>query len=42
MGYVPGNVVPCCHICNLAKKDMSYEEFISWIDDVALYRGGLK
>lgn len=33
-GYVEGNVVPCCKICNRAKLDSSYEEFISWIRGV--------
>lgn len=31
IGYVPGNVLPCCSVCNHAKKDMSYDDFTSWI-----------
>jgi hypothetical protein len=31
LGYVIGNVVPCCTICNRAKRDMPYEDFIAWI-----------
>lgn len=29
IGYVPGNVVPCCTRCNLVKRnEFSYEEFM--------------
>lgn len=31
IGYVHGNVVPCCKTCNIAKNSMSIEEFKSWI-----------
>lgn len=31
VGYVPENVVPCCEICNKAKRDLSYEDFMAWI-----------
>lgn len=30
-GYLISNVVPCCKICNIAKRKMSVEEFQSWI-----------
>lgn len=30
-GYIKGNVVPCCKKCNLAKSDMSYQDFINHI-----------
>ena len=33
-GYIEGNVVPCCGVCNIAKKSMSKEEFLSWIEQV--------
>lgn len=33
-GYLPDNVVPCCKICNQAKSDRSYEEFINWITHI--------
>lgn len=33
-GYVEGNVVACCGTCNMAKRRMSQEEFISWINKV--------
>jgi hypothetical protein len=31
LGYVSGNCVPCCRICNQAKSDLSYEEFVAWL-----------
>ncbi len=33
-GYIEGNVVTCCEICNRAKLMMTREEFLSWIDRV--------
>jgi hypothetical protein len=30
-GYLPGNVLPCCFICNRAKLDLSLREFLSWL-----------
>jgi len=30
-GYVKGNVKTCCFICNRAKGNMEYEEFLLWI-----------
>jgi hypothetical protein len=29
LGYIEGNMVPCCGICNITKMDYSAEEFIS-------------
>ncbi len=34
LGYVLENCVPCCSICNRAKSDLPYEEFIEWIQAV--------
>lgn len=31
MGYILGNCIPCCKICNHAKNDMSHDQFITWI-----------
>ncbi|HET8689516.1 MAG TPA: hypothetical protein VFM18_23135, partial [Methanosarcina sp.] len=31
IGYVLTNVVPCCIICNRAKNNMPYDDFIAWI-----------
>lgn len=33
-GYVLNNCVPCCKICNIAKHNMSREEFIDWVSRV--------
>ena len=30
IGYVPTNVVPCCGICNRAKRDLTLEQFLAW------------
>jgi len=29
-GYIIDNCVPCCFICNRAKNNLSYNEFIKW------------
>jgi hypothetical protein len=34
VGYTVENCVPCCKICNFAKKQMGEQEFYSWIDRV--------
>jgi hypothetical protein len=34
VGYCESNVVPCCQICNYAKRDMNFSEFIAWIKRV--------
>ncbi len=31
LGYVEGNVVPCCKTCNFAKRTMRVEEFKAWL-----------
>lgn len=31
-GYLLSNVVPCCKICNIAKNNNTYDEFMKWID----------
>lgn len=33
-GYIPGNCVTCCTACNLAKREMSQEEFYAWVERV--------
>jgi len=38
LGYTSENVVPCCWICNNAKKNLSYDEFRKWITRVALHQ----
>ena len=34
IGYVPGNVVPCCAVCNNAKSTLSVRDFVLWIHRV--------
>lgn len=38
VGYVSGNVQPCCTICNQAKHTLTEEEFLSWLDRVFNFR----
>jgi hypothetical protein len=33
-GYTRTNVVPCCIICNNAKRTLSLSEFLEWIGQV--------
>jgi len=30
-GYLPNNCVPCCRLCNYAKRDISYDAWIEWL-----------
>ena len=42
VGYVYGNCVSCCEICNKAKRDLSMETFKIWIKRlVNYYRDGV-
>lgn len=34
LGYTKENTVPCCSKCNYIKSDMSYKEFLEWIENV--------
>jgi hypothetical protein len=34
IGYVSMNVVPCCSMCNIAKKDIPKQDFFNWIKRV--------
>lgn len=33
-GYILDNVVTCCKMCNMAKRTMSKDEFLTWIHKV--------
>lgn len=35
MGYSRENVVPCCKICNMTKRDMKQKDFILWLQRAA-------
>ena len=37
VGYVAGNCVPCCTMCNMAKRTTSVDEFRNWIARVYEY-----
>lgn len=30
-GYLPDNVLPCCVSCNRAKSNLTFSEFVAWI-----------
>jgi hypothetical protein len=34
-GYEPGNVVPCCGDCNVAKNTRDAAEFVSWASRIS-------
>jgi len=38
-GYTIMNCVPCCEVCNRAKSNMSYNDFINWIKQLITNRG---
>lgn len=38
-GYHLENCVTCCKTCNFAKNDMTYEEFVAYLDRLAAFRG---
>lgn len=31
LGYAIDNCVPCCKVCNRAKREMTHPEFVDWI-----------
>lgn len=35
LGYIPGNITPCCKECNLAKRGMSVDQFLIWVHRIA-------
>jgi hypothetical protein len=34
IGYIKSNCVPCCRLCNRAKNNLSYLEFMQWIKQI--------
>jgi len=38
LGYVTGNMVPCCSMCNFMKLTLSQEDFIAKCKQVTKYR----
>jgi hypothetical protein len=37
-GYIMSNTVSCCKMCNQSKRDLSFDEFVSWIDRLSKWR----
>lgn len=37
-GYTLANVVTCCQICNRAKSDLPYDDFVAWLGRVAAHQ----
>jgi hypothetical protein len=37
LGYTCENALPCCQICNIAKRAMSYDDFMAWIARLTEY-----
>jgi hypothetical protein len=38
LGYTKENCVPCCKICNTAKKNFTLEEFEAWIERLVRFQ----
>lgn len=38
IGYVKNNILPCCEICNKAKRDLPMSEFLVWIDRLVKFK----
>lgn len=38
LGYTPKNCLPCCKVCNIAKREMPFEDFLVWLDKVAQFQ----
>jgi len=36
-GYALENVIPCCKVCNYAKRTMTQDDFLAWISRVYMY-----
>lgn len=40
IGYIIGNLVPCCKICNIAKRNLSVDDFNKWITQLVVFQNG--
>src|SRR6266403_1453623 len=38
LGYAVGNAVACCKTCNIAKRDLSVQEFLEWATRIYLHQ----
>jgi hypothetical protein len=41
-GYILANVTPCCMLCNLAKKNLSSNQFLEWALRLSCHQGWVK
>ena len=41
LGYILSNCVPCCKICNRAKREMSYNEYKEYIERIISFNARL-
>lgn len=37
IGYIEGNIVPCCKMCNYGKKAYSKNDFLNWVSNIYNY-----
>ena len=42
LGYIAGNVAPCCRRCNYAKRDMAVSTFLKWVTTVYEHQSSLQ
>jgi hypothetical protein len=40
LGYIEGNVVPCCSVCNMAKNDTPVGDFLGWARRLVMFQDG--
>jgi hypothetical protein len=38
IGYIMGNVVPCCEICNIMKRNHTHTEFLNHIEKIYKFK----
>ena len=38
-GYTLDNSLPCCKLCNFSKRDLSYDEFLDYLNRLTNFRG---
>lgn len=42
LGYIKGNCVPCCIICNRAKHALTPERFMKWLEQIVKFRNDME
>jgi len=38
LGYELGNTVACCKICNIAKNNLTIDQWYEWLDRITKFR----